>query len=91
MGKLGGKYIFFHFKQSEPTFSNEILNSISSSEAATGDVLWKKVFLKISQISQKNTGVFLWNLRIFFRRPILKNIYGWLTTFGSLRSIHYIY
>ena len=27
-----------------------------SSEAATGGVLWKKVFLKISQISQESKG-----------------------------------
>ena len=30
--------------------------SFSFSEAATGGVLWKKVFLKISQNSRENTG-----------------------------------
>ena len=55
------------------------------SEAATGDVLRKKLFLKISQYSQEscrpatllktdsNTGVFL-NCANFLRTPILKNI-----------------
>ena len=57
------------------------------SEAATGGVLWKKLFLKISQYSQENcrpptllkrdsnTGVFLWLLRKFFEEHIfLRNL-----------------
>ena len=55
------------------------------SEAATGGVLWKKLFLKISQYSQENcrpstlletdsnTGVFLWILLDFWER-LFKNI-----------------
>ena len=55
------------------------------SEAATGGVLWKKLFLKISQYSQENcrpatlletdsnTGVFLWILLDFWE-CLFKNI-----------------
>ena len=48
-----------------------IVNS-ELAEAATGGVLWKKVFLNIPQVSQENicagvsdTGIFLWKLRHF--------------------------
>ena len=47
-------------------------NELKFTEAATRGVLWKKVFLEISQNSQENTcarasgtGVFLWILRNF--------------------------
>ena len=32
-----------------------ILKDIQDTEAATGDVLWEKVFLEISENSQENT------------------------------------
>ena len=59
-----------------------------NTEAATGGVLLKKVFLKISHNSQENicvrvsfliklqdsgTGVFLWILQKFLRAPFLQN------------------
>ena len=63
---------------------------LSSSETATGGVLWKKVFLKISQNSQKNTCAtvaflikkrpwhrcFRVNFAKFLRKPFWQNISG---------------
>ena len=52
--------------------------SLNPSEAATRDVLWKKVFLEISQNSQENTGArvsFLLKLQALgLRTPFLQNI-----------------
>ena len=44
-------------------------------EVATGGVLWKNLFLKISQISKENTNA---KSAKFLRTPILKNIWEWL-------------
>ena len=55
-------------------------------EAATGGVLYEKVFFKISQNSQENTGVF-WhryfpvNFTKFIRTPLLQNSFGRLLLF----------
>ena len=55
-------------------------------EAATGGVLYEKVFFKISQNSQENTGVF-WhryfpvNFTKFIRIPLLQNSFGRLLLF----------
>ena len=44
---------------------------LSFSEAATGDVLWKKVFLKISQNSQENTsGLQNFQEHLFYRTAL---------------------
>ena len=57
---------------SENTFFTERFQMAASafnfSEAATGDVLWKKVFLKISQNSQENTfGLRNFQKHLFYR------------------------
>ena len=45
--------------------------AFSFSEAATGGVLWKKVFLKISQNSQENTfGLRNFQKHLFYRTPL---------------------
>ena len=45
-------------------------SAFSFSEAATGGVLWKKVFLKISQNSQENTfGLRNFQKHLFYRTP----------------------
>ena len=72
--KFTGKHLLFCeiFKN---TFFTEHLGKTASafsfSEVATGGVLWKNVFLKISENSQKNT--FGWrNFRthLFYRTPL---------------------
>ena len=46
-------------------------SAFSSSEAATGGVLGKKVFLKISQNSQENTcGLLNFQKHLFYRTPL---------------------
>ena len=40
-----------------------VIIELINAEAATGGVLYKKVFLKIYQISQKNTCVGVWNYK----------------------------
>ena len=46
-------------------------SAFSFSEAATGGVLWKKVFLKISQNSQENTfGLRNFQKHLFYRTPL---------------------
>ena len=58
------------------TFTIKALHRKKKSEAATGGVLWEKVFLEISQNSQENTCV-----RVSFLiklRPFLQNTSGWL-------------
>ena len=46
-------------------------STFSFSEAATGGVLWKKVFLKISQNSQENTfGLRNFQKHLFYRTPL---------------------
>ena len=59
------------------------------SEAAIGSVLWKKLFLKISQYSQEscrpatllkalsNTGVFLWILQNFYEHLFRRKSAQW--------------
>ena len=48
-----------------------ITSAFSFSEAATGGVLWKKVFLKISQNSQENTfGLRNFQKHLFYRTPL---------------------
>ena len=44
------KYVFEYWDMKRNT-----RNVLKVSKAATGDVLWKRVFLKISQNSQENT------------------------------------
>ena len=59
------KYTFFteHLQMTASAFS--------FSEAATGGVLWKKVFLKISQNSQENTfGLRNFQKHLFYRTPL---------------------
>ena len=56
-------------------FSTEYPRATASafnfSEAATGGVLWKKVFLKISQNSQENTfGLRNFQKHLFYRTPL---------------------
>ena len=60
---------------SKSTFFTEHLwttaSAFSFSEAATGGVLWKKVFLKISQNSQENTfGLRNFQKHLFYRTPL---------------------
>ena len=60
---------------SKNTFFTEHLRTTASafsfSEAATGGVLWKKVFLKISQNSQENTfGLRNFQKHLFYRTPL---------------------
>ena len=62
-------------KISKNTFFAEHLQTTASafsfSEAATGGVLWKKVFLKISQNSQENTfGLRNFQKHLFYRTPL---------------------
>ena len=62
-------------KISKNTFFTEHLRTTASafrfSEAATGGVLWKKVFLKISQNSQENTfGLQNFQKHLFYRTPL---------------------
>ena len=62
-------------KISKNTFFTEHLRTTASafsfSEAATGGVLWKKVFLKISQNSQENTfGLRNFQKHLFYRTPL---------------------
>ena len=62
-------------KISKNTFFTEHLRTTASafsfSEAATGGVLWKKVFLKISQNSQENTfGLRNFQKHLFYRIPL---------------------
>ena len=46
-------------------------SAFSFSEAATGGVLWKKVFLKISEYSQKSTfGLLNFQKHLFYRTPL---------------------
>ena len=46
-------------------------SAFSFSEATTGGVLWKKVFLKISQNSQENTfGLSNFQKNLFYRTPL---------------------
>ena len=72
--KFTGKRLLFcdFFKN---TFLTEHLRKTASafnfSEAATGGVLWKKVFLKISENSQENTfGLRNFQKRFFYRTPL---------------------
>ena len=63
------------------TFFTEHLRTAASafsfSEAATGGVLWKKVFLKISENSQENTfGLRNFQKHLFYRTPM--DDYFWL-------------
>ena len=51
-----------------------LLSSSHIPEAATGSFLWKKVFLKILQISQENTRCFPVKTAKLLRAPILQNI-----------------
>ena len=63
------------------------------SEAAIGDFLWKKLFLKFSQYSQEscrpatllkaesNTGVFLWTLQNFKEHLFRETSARWATDF----------
>ena len=62
-------------KISKNTFFTEHLRTTASafsfSEAATGGVLWKKVFLKILQNSQENTfGLRNFQKHLFYRAPL---------------------
>ena len=62
-------------KVSKNTFFTEHLwttaSAFSFSEAATGGVLWKKVFLKISENSQENTfGLRNFQKHLFYRTPL---------------------
>ena len=62
-------------KISKNTFFTEHLRKTASvfsfSEATTGAVLWKKVFLKISQNSQGNTfGLRNFQKHLFYRAPL---------------------
>ena len=62
-------------KISENTFSIEHLRTTASaftfSEAATGGVLWKKVFLEISQNSlEKTCGLRNFQEHLFYRTPL---------------------
>ena len=62
-------------KISKNTFFTEHLWTTASafnfSEAATGGVLWKKVFLKILQNSQENTcGLKSFQEHLFYRTPL---------------------
>ena len=58
MGKSGGflKYMFFmkNFTKTQGLFFHTLI-ILTSTEAATGGVLYEKVFLEISQNSQENT------------------------------------
>ena len=65
------------FQQLTQTFNgiwSSKKNLVKITEAATGGVLWKKVFLKISQILQENTCAvfFLINWQIFWPAPLWK-------------------
>ena len=60
---------------SKSTFFTEHLwttaSAFSFSEAATGGVLWKKVFLKVSENSQENIfGLLNFQKRLFYRTPV---------------------
>ena len=62
-------------KISKNTFFTEHLrttaSAFSSSEAATGGILWKKLFLQISQNSQVNTfGLRNFQKHLFYRTPL---------------------
>ena len=62
-------------KISKSTFFTEHLRTTASafsfSEAATGGVLWKNVFLKISQKSQENAfGLRNFQKHLFYRTPL---------------------
>ena len=62
-------------KISKSTFFTEHLRTTASafifSEAATGGVLWKKVLLKISEKSLKNTfGLRNFQIHFFYRTPL---------------------
>ena len=46
--------------------------NVSLSEAATGGVLWKKVFLEISRSSQENTCASL-----FIKKEVLAQVWSW--------------
>ena len=76
MGESGKEV---NYKNAEYYVLTGLLNSIDYNrlilkaeviEAATGGVLWKKVFFKISQISQEKTciGVFLMKLQTWDRQ-----------------------
>ena len=45
-----------------------MFDRVLNTEAATGGVLWEKVFLKISQNSEENTPVFC-KKTLFYRTP----------------------
>ena len=78
-----------------------ILTYTLFSEAATRDVIWKKVYLKICKFHRKtpvldslfkrvaglkiNTGAFLWKFAKFLRTSILKNIWERLLLFYQMQ------
>ena len=67
-------------KISKNTFFTEHLRTTASAfsflEAATGGVLWKKVFLKISQNLQENTyGLLNFEEQLFYRTPLQLQLY----------------
>ena len=62
-------------KISKNTFFTEqiraTVSAFSFSEAATAGVLWKKMFMKISQNSQENTfGLQIFQKHFFYRTPL---------------------
>ena len=72
--KFTGKHLLF-WKIVKNTFFTEHLQKTTSafsfSEAATGGVLWKKVFWKISENSQENTfGLRNFQKHLFYRTPL---------------------
>ena len=66
-------------------------SAFSFSEAATGGVLWKKVFLKISQNSQENTfGLQNFQKHLIYRTPLDDCVWiFWATllNFGTANSV----
>ena len=66
-----GKFLRTPLFQEHPEYLRTTASAFIFSEAATGDVLWKKVFLKILQNLQEHTcGLRNFQEQLFYRTPL---------------------